>query len=116
MRLEDGVAAVLLFLRTSSDGGVVRKPRSPLGVLQSGNLYFFFPLSCAFFLLPPFLTSLTSTVFLQNGKTSEVGVAKCVLFALRKTAPCFAKSFADNMHHHAAFYELGICLFHEIIM
>lgn len=45
---------------------------APLGVLQSGNLYFFF--FPVLFLLLPFLTSLTSTVFLQNVKTREVGV------------------------------------------
>ena len=45
---------------------------APLGVLQSGNLYFFSP--PVLFSSPPFLTSLTSTVFLQNVKTREVGV------------------------------------------
>lgn len=62
------MAAVLLFSRASSDGGVVRQPHSPRCFAERESIFLSPPL-CFFF--SPFLTSLTSTVFLQNVKTSE---------------------------------------------
>lgn len=65
------VSAVPLFSRVSSDGGVVRQARSPRCFAERESIVlFFYPV---LLLLPPFLASFTSTVFLQNVKTREVG-------------------------------------------
>lgn len=66
------VSAVPLFSRVSSDGGVVRQARSPRCFAERESIVLFFP-PPVLLLLPPFLTSFTSTVFLQNVKTREVG-------------------------------------------
>jgi len=58
----------------------VRQARAYRCFAEREPIYIFAPV---LLLLPPpfFLTSLTSTVSLQNGKTSEVGCAKYVLRA-----------------------------------
>lgn len=77
--MDGQVSAVRLFSRVSSDGGVVRQARSPRCFAERESIVLFFfllllrPPRASSSSAPFFLTSLTSTVFLQNVKTREVG-------------------------------------------
>lgn len=93
----------------------MRQPCCLWSFAERESTLLFFP-PCFFFY--SFLTSLTSTVFLQNVKTSEVSVLNLssALPAFITTPRWQASRITCTPGARRALYEPRICLFHERIM
>lgn len=94
----------------------MRQPCCLWSFAERESTLLFFPSPCFFFY--SFFTSLPSTVFLQNVKTSEVGVLNLSSAprALITTPRWWVSRITCTHGARRGLYELGICLFHERIM